>query len=260
MTEISKYDPFSKHDLVLSGKTLVGNHRGQTFLVVGHQVCTHLRRDLVPLLFADPLQIIKVSRLTFGNWNLQLPPQIFYGIKIWRLARPLQDLNVHLLEPLLVTLAVCFGPLLCWNSHPQPIFNALPLMVHGPVHRPFNAVQLSCPLSRKTPPKHKVSTSMFDSGMVFLGSQSAFLFLQTRRFELMPKSWILVSSDHNTFTQFSSESLSNFKWACTCAFLSKGTLWGRCRISVLHCLVCYQLFSWWLWSQLPWDHWQDPPV
>ncbi len=81
-------------------KTLVGNHRGQTFLVVGHQVCTHLRRDFVPLLFADPLQVIKVSRLTFGNSNLQLPPQIFYGIKVWRLARPLQDLNV-LLEPLL---------------------------------------------------------------------------------------------------------------------------------------------------------------
>ncbi len=56
------------------GKTLVGNHRGQTFLVVGDQVCTHLRRDFVPLLFADPLQVIKVLRLTFGNLNLQLPP------------------------------------------------------------------------------------------------------------------------------------------------------------------------------------------
>ncbi len=47
-------------------------------------------------------------------------------------------------------------------------------------------------------------------------------------------------------------SLANFRRACTCAFLS--------RISVLHGIVCYQLFSWWLWSQLPWDHWQDPPV
>ncbi len=28
---------------------------------------------------------------------------------------------------------------------------------------------------------------------------------------------------------------------------------GRCRISVLHGVVCYQLFSWWLWSQLPWE-------
>ncbi len=63
-----------KHDLVL-----VGNHRGQRFLVVGHQVCTHLRRDFVPLLFADPLRVIKVSRLMFGNSILQLPPQIFNG-------------------------------------------------------------------------------------------------------------------------------------------------------------------------------------
>ncbi len=39
----------------------------------------------------------------------------------------------------------------------------------------------------------------------------------------MPKSLILVSSD-NTFTQFSSESLANFRQVCTCAFLSRGTL------------------------------------
>ncbi len=60
--------------------------------------------------------------------------------------------------------------------------------------------------------------------MVFLGSWAAFLLLQTWRVELMLKSWILVSSDHNTFTQFSSESLANFRRACTCAFLSRGTL------------------------------------
>ncbi len=51
-----------------------------------------------------------------------------------------------------VALAMCFGSLSCWNTHPRPIFNALALTVHGPVHRPFDAVQLSCPLSRKTPP------------------------------------------------------------------------------------------------------------
>ncbi len=58
-----------------------------------------------------------------------------------------------------VALAVCFGSLSCWNTHPRPIFNALAgfnalaLMVHGPVYRPFDAVQFSCPLSRKTPLK-----------------------------------------------------------------------------------------------------------
>ncbi len=51
---ISVFDPQAKHDLVLGGETLVGNHRGQTFLVVGHQVCTHLRRDFGPHLFTNP--------------------------------------------------------------------------------------------------------------------------------------------------------------------------------------------------------------
>ena len=103
--EGNKYlTPSAKHDLVLGGKTLVGNHRGQIFLVACHQVCTHHRRNFVPLLFADLLQVIKVLRLTFGKSNLQLPPQIFYGIK----ARPLQDLNVLLLEPLLCCLGRVF--------------------------------------------------------------------------------------------------------------------------------------------------------
>ncbi len=107
--ESNKYlIPFAKHDLVLGGKTLLGNHRSQTFLVVGHQVCTHLWRDFVPLLFADTLLVIKVSRLTFGNSNLQLTPNIFYGIKVWRLARPLQNLNVLILEPLLCCLGRVF--------------------------------------------------------------------------------------------------------------------------------------------------------
>ncbi len=74
-----------------------------------------------------------------------------------------------------VALAVCFVSLSCWNTHPRPIFNALAglnalaLTVHGLVHRLFDAVQLSCSLSRKTPPKHNISTSMFDGGDGVLG-------------------------------------------------------------------------------------------
>ncbi len=88
----------------------------QMFLVVGHQVRTHLRRDFVPLLFADPLQVIKVSKLTVGNSNLQLPPQIFCGIKVWRPVRPLQDLNVLLLEPLLCCLGCVFWAIVMLES------------------------------------------------------------------------------------------------------------------------------------------------
>ncbi len=150
-----------------------------------------------------------------------------------------------------VALAVCFGSLSCWNTHPRPIFNALvgfnalALTVHVPFHCPFDAVQLFCPLSRKTPPKHNVSTSVFDVGVCSWGhrqhSSSA-------------------SFDYNTFTHFSSESLENFR-RLTVHVLSwaRGPC-GRSRISVIHGVVCYQLFSWWLWSQLPWDHWQYPPV
>ncbi len=52
---------------VLGGKTPVANHRGQTFLVVDHKVCTHLRRDFVPLLFADPVRILSLrSGVIYG--------------------------------------------------------------------------------------------------------------------------------------------------------------------------------------------------
>ena len=50
------------------------------FVVVFRQVCTDLGRDFGPLLFADPLQILKVLRVLLGNSKLQLPPQILDGI------------------------------------------------------------------------------------------------------------------------------------------------------------------------------------
>ncbi len=49
--------PLLKTLLSTWGKTLVGYHRDQTFLVVGHQVCTHLRRDFAP----PSLQILSES-------------------------------------------------------------------------------------------------------------------------------------------------------------------------------------------------------
>ena len=43
----------------------------QTVLLVGHQVFTHLRRDFGPLLFADPLQILKVAFSMGGNEGMK---------------------------------------------------------------------------------------------------------------------------------------------------------------------------------------------
>ena len=95
---------------------------------------------------------------------------------------------------------------------------------------PYTSIRWSrpVPLVEKHPQSIRFPPPCFTVGMVFLGLYSAFLFLQTRRVELMPNSSILVSSDHITFSQASSGSsrcsLAHFRRACTCAFFSRGTL------------------------------------
>ena len=71
MNEISIWS-IEQLDLILGGETFVGKHRGQMFVAVFQQVCKDLGRDFGPLLFADPLQILKVPRLSLGNSKLQL--------------------------------------------------------------------------------------------------------------------------------------------------------------------------------------------
>ncbi len=141
---------------------------------------------------------------------------------------PLQDLNMLLLEPLLCCLGHVFWVIVMleypstthfqcpgWLQWPGPWRymdpSFVPLMWCSPV-----------PLAEKHPQNIIFPPPFFTMGMVNLGSWAPFLLLQTWRVELMPK--ILVSSNHNTFTQFSSESLENFRWAWPCAFLSRGTL------------------------------------
>ena len=154
----------------------------------------------------------------------------------FRLARPLQDLNMLLYEPLLCCLGHMFlGHCHVGKTHPRPHFQcshggkevvAQNLPVHGPIHPPLDTVKSSCRLSRETPLKHKVSTAMLHSGDGVLGVVLS-ISLPARN-TAMPNSSILVSSDHITFSQTSSGSsrcsLANFRWACTCAFFSRGTL------------------------------------
>src|SRR4029434_2106618 len=140
------FEPLAKHDLSLGGISLVGKHRRQTFLVVGHQVCTHLRRDFGPLLFADPLQILKVAFSMGGNEAMRFKPNI-----------------PRYMPPSIV-------PSIEWS---RPV-----------------------PLAEKQPQSIMFPPPCLTVGMVFLGSYSAFFPLQTRQVELMPKSLILVSSDH----------------------------------------------------------------
>ncbi len=142
----------------------VANHKKRLTSVICQQGFS-LWRDLVSLLFADLLQVIKVLMLTFGNSNLQLPPQIFYGIKVWRLARPLQDLNVFLSH--------CIGCafwVIVMLQYPSTTHFQCPGWIQCP-GPDVPLIRCSCPvpLAEKTPPKHNVSTSMFDSGNGVLG-------------------------------------------------------------------------------------------
>ncbi len=132
-----------------------------------------------------------------------------------------------------VALAVCFGSLSCWKTHQWPIFSVLAevlvqeFTVNGPIHLPLNVVKSSCTLSRKTAPKH-VSTSVLDCRDGVLGVIVSISLPPNTTSRVDGKELILVSSDHSTFFQAFSESfrcsLANFRWACTCDFLSRGTL------------------------------------
>ena len=57
-------------------KPLLASTEVRRLLLIFQQVYTDLGRDFDP----DPLQILKVPRLSLGNSKLQLPPQIFDGI------------------------------------------------------------------------------------------------------------------------------------------------------------------------------------
>uniref|UniRef100_A0A3P9D839 C2H2-type domain-containing protein n=1 Tax=Maylandia zebra TaxID=106582 RepID=A0A3P9D839_9CICH len=98
------------------------------------------------------------------------------------------------------------------------------------------------PLAEKQPHSMMFPPPCFTVGMVFLGCNSVFFVLQTRRVEFIPKSSTLVSSDHMTFSQSSAVSsmcsLANFRRAWTCTGFSSGTRLALqdlipCRCSVL---------------------------
>ncbi len=132
--------------------------------------------------------------------------------------------------------AVCLGSLSCWKTQPRFIFNALAdgrrfsLKISrymAPFILSFTQISRPGPFAEKQPQSMRFPPPCFTVGMVFFGCNSAFFLLQTRQVEFLPKSYILVSSDHMTFSQSSSGSskcsLANFRRAWTCTGLSRGT-------------------------------------
>ncbi len=121
---------------------------------VCHQVCAHLRRDLSH----SSLQILSKS-LRFRGWCLET--RTFISLHIFSIGlRSViwlghsRTLMCFFLSHFFVALAVCFGSLSCWNTHPRPIFNALALMVHrymAPSIVPLMRCSCPVPLAEKHP-------------------------------------------------------------------------------------------------------------
>ncbi len=110
---------------------------------------------------------------------------------------------------------MCLGSLSCWKTQPRFIFNALAdgrrfsLKISrymAPFILSFTQISRPGPFAEKQPQSMIFPPPCFTVGMVFFGCNSAFFLLQTRQVEFLPKSSILVSSDHMTFSQSSSGS------------------------------------------------------
>ncbi|XP_070398413.1 uncharacterized protein [Nothobranchius furzeri] len=192
-----------------------------------------------------------VLGLSPNNTDFQLPPQIFYGVEVWRLARPLQDFQMLLTEPLLCCPGGVFGIIVVLEDPARFIFKALTdgrrfwLRISrytAPFILSLTWISRPVPLAEKQPQSMMFPPPCFTVGMVFLGCNSIFFFLQTRRVEFIQKSSTLVSSDHMTFSQSSAVSsmcsLANIRRAWTCTGFSSGTRLALqdlipCRCSVL---------------------------
>ncbi len=166
--------------------------------------------------------------LSLGNTEFQLPPSIVFRSGDW--LGHSRTLKCFLQSHSLDALAVCLVSLSCWKTQPRPIFSALTegrrllakiLRNMGPIH----TVQSSCPLCRKAPTKHDVSTPMLHGWDGVLGIVLILLLhpntVYTKKLyfgliwphDLLPcLLWIIQMS------------LANFRRAWTCAGLSRGTL------------------------------------
>jgi len=114
-----------------------------------------------------------------------------------------------------VARAVCLGSFSSWKIQPHFIFKALTdgrrfwLKISRDMALfilPSTRINFPFPFAEKQPQSTMFPPPCLIVGMVFLGCYSALFFLQTRRVEFLPKSCILVSSDHMKFSQSSSGS------------------------------------------------------
>ncbi len=147
----------------------------------------------------------------------------------------------------LVALAVCLGSLSCWKTQLGAIFYSLTegrrlLAKIIAIHRPV-------PFAEKHP-----QSMMFPPHSSRLGCVLGFLLILLLPPNTASGVYILVSSDHMTFSHASSGSsrwyLANFRRAWTCAVLSRETLRTLQDVNSWRCSVLL----------ISSGHWPGPPV
>ncbi len=158
MSQISIW-PLCKTWLSTWCQNIFGNHRGQMFLVVGHQVCTHRRRDFIPLLLQILSKSLRFRGLRLATRTFSSLHRFSMGLRSGDWLGHSRTLMCFFLSHSFVTLACVFGSFLFWNIHQWPIFKG-PGWLQMPWHwtdstrprpSPFDAWQLSCPRSRHPP-------------------------------------------------------------------------------------------------------------
>ena len=239
----------AEYNLPLS--TREHRYSGAKKYLVSHQLCkfSHLKRweacnfhHRYTSTMRDKMRM-KKSRKSHCLIFKEFICKLWWKISIWSITKTSGDwlghsrtLKCFLRSHSFVARAVCLGSLSCWKTQPCFIFNALAdgrrfslkiSQYMAPFILSFTRISRPGPLAEKQPQSMMFPPPCFTVGMVFFGCNSAFFLLPTRRVEFLPKSSILVSSDHMTFSQSSSGSskcsLANFRRAWTCTGLSRGT-------------------------------------
>ncbi len=177
------------------------------------------------------LQILSKS-LRFRGWCLAT--QTFSSLHrfSWRLwsgdwLGHCRTLMCFFLSHSFVALAMCFGSLSCWNTHPRPIldalasFNALALMVYMALYIvPLMRCSCPVPLAKKHP---QSNVSMFDGVLGVIDSipppPNTASWVDAKALDCGP---IWTQHLYPVLLWI----IGKLQTACTCAFLSRGDLPG----------------------------------
>lgn len=171
------FEPNAKHDLVVGGETLVSKHNAKMIVLVGHQVCTPLAHSCLQILsktlrfFGCCLRTQSLSSLHWFSTGLRSEDRLGHSLSLmcfyfrhYFVALAYLGYISHAGRPIHNLSSVLWlrGGGFCarfYDTWPRPL-------------APYG-VKSSSTLSRKTTPKHNISTSML-VGMVFFGWYTAF--------------------------------------------------------------------------------------